>query len=179
MKGSLPRRYARALIGIAREGSQIEGYGKELRRLVAVTERSPEILAALSSSSFESSDRLAAMGKISEHVGFSPMIRNFFLLLVEKNRIGLLPEIAREYQRFQDEILGIVRVHVMAPTVPTPAVLGRVEEILGTRVKKKVLAHGSSKSEMIGGLVLKVGHVVYDGSVQRELERMREMMLKV
>jgi F-type H+-transporting ATPase subunit delta len=178
VKGSLPRRYARALIELAQEERQLEPFGEQLRRLLEVLKKTPEILETLANDSFPQEERLEAMEEIAQKAGFHPLIKNFLLLLVRKDRIGLLPEIDREYRRFQDELLGIVRVRVAAPDLPERAVLSQIDRILGQKLKKKVISEGEAQPEIIGGLVLEIDHTVYDGSVRRELERMKETMLK-
>ena len=178
MTGSLPRRYARALIGIATEENQVGPFGEGLENLTYCFQQAPEMLAALANDSFETSKRLAVMEEVSKKAGLPELLKRFLLLLIQKNRIGLLPEIAREYRRFHDEILGIVRVAVATPRAPEPLLLKRIEKILSERLKKQVMAQGEAKPEMIGGLILKIDHTIYDGSVRRELERIKETMLK-
>jgi F-type H+-transporting ATPase subunit delta len=61
--------------------------------------------------------------------------------------------------------------------LPSEDLLHRVESVLSQRLKKKIITHGESDPSLTGGIVLRVGHTVYDGSVKRELERMKEAML--
>lgn len=175
--GSLPRRYARALIQLAGETDAVEPIGRSLTELTQVLQRSPELLATLANDLIDFTQRLTAMEAIAAHQGFPQILKNFLCLLVKKERVGLLPEIVREYQRFQDEILGIVRVRVETPTAPEASILERVGAILGRKLNKKVVPEGKADPSMIGGMILKIDHRVYDGSIRRELERIKETML--
>lgn len=181
--GSLPRRYARALIQIAREeggDGQVETFGNLLMQIVhslEVSSGGPTFLKTLSDDTLHAQERLAAINEISDKSGFPPLFKNFLSLLVGKERIALLPEVAREYQRFQDEILGIVRVTVLTPGQPEQAILDRVSTSLSSKLKKKVIARGESDPTLIGGIVLRVDHTVYDGSVRKELERIKNAMM--
>ena len=182
MRGSLPRRYARAVIEIAKEEglekNLIDRFGQELEGLSAVLSKIPQILETLSSEWFDFSERLNAVEEIARKAGYHPLIKNFLMLLVKKNRIGLLPDISREYRRYHDEILGIVRVGVATPQAPERGLLEKIDRILSEKLSKKVISRGDADPGMIGGLILKLNHTIYDGSIRRELERMREQMLK-
>ncbi len=178
MSGSLPRRYARALIQLAQEANQVEAFGKALDHLVSVLQTIPLVLQTLANDFIDFNQRIAAVEEIATQAGYPQYLKNFLCLVVKKERAGLLPEITREYQRYQDEILGIVRVTVETPQAVDPALIASVEKILGGKLKKKVIAHGEAKPEIIGGIVLKVDHVVYDGSIRTELERLKEKMLQ-
>jgi len=178
ISGSLPRRYARALIQLAQDAKQLEGFGQALRSLSNVLRQTPDFLSVLSNDLIDFNQRLAAMEAIAAQWSFPLYLKNFLFILVRKERVALLPEIVREFERFEDEILGIVRVTVETPSVPDTAILDRVGKILSQKLKKKVIAEGKADPSMIGGMILKVDHTVYDGSVERELERIKENMLK-
>jgi len=181
--GSLPRRYARALIQIAQEeggAAQVETFGKNLEdvsKALEVTTGGPSFLRTLSDDTLPVSERLAAIGEISDKLGVTPIFKNFLSLLVSKERMILLSEVLREYQRFQDEILGIIRVVVATPTQPDGTLLDRVAKTLSEKMKKKVLTRGEADPSLIGGIVLRVDHTVYDGSIRTELERIKDAMM--
>ncbi len=170
-----------ALIEIAKEEDHLEKFGRTLERLDLLFRESTDSLDALSNDLFDSTGRLMAMEAIAIKMGSHPILKNFLLLLVQKERIGFFPEIVREYRRYEDEIVGVVRVTVQTPGATAPLVLEKmlekIEKILGDRLKKKVIAAGEIRPELIGGMVLKIDHRIYDGSVQRELERMRESII--
>ena len=180
MKGSIPRRYARALIELAKEGGSSDlpiQFGQVLEKMAAIFQESPKDLHTLADDLLSLSGRMEAMGEIADRLSCPPLLKNFLLLLVKKGRIIFLPAIAREYERLCDEILGIVRVVVETPKMPEAALLQKVETILAKRLNKKIILKGESHPEILGGVVLKIDHTIYDGSVRNELERMREKIL--
>lgn len=178
MTGSLARRYARALIQLAQETDRVEDFGKSLEKLAALLRQAPDVLHGLANELLNIDQRLKAVGEIADRAGYPATLKNFLSLLVKKERFDYLPAIVREYRRYQDELLGIVRVAVVTPKAPDAATLKRVASILGVQLKKTVVSRGEGRPEILGGMILKVNHTIYDGSVRRELEQIKEAMLK-
>lgn len=178
LTGSLPRRYARALVGLAAETGEIREYGEALEKVVRALSGEPTIFEALAGRSFPVLERQKAVEEILARMRVPLLLKNFFLFLIQKERFGFLAEIGREYGRLQDEILGIVRVRVRSPQVPKKATLHSIERILKKRLNKAVIADGEADPEILGGVTMSIGHTVYDGSVKRELERIHEKMLQ-
>ena len=180
--GSLPRRYARALITLGQEEGLLETLGQDLERFVSFFKNpeGAEMLQALSNDLLSHSERTEAMREIADRFQLHPYLKNFLLVLMSKERAGLLPEILREYQRFSDRLLRITRVTVRAPQMPTQELLHQVSSFFEKNASGKVIAHGEARPDLIGGLLLELEekHIVYDGSVKRELERIKETLLK-
>lgn len=182
MNGSLPRRYARALLEIGKEDNLVERFAKELEVLSALlttggnTREHPSSLAILANDRLPQSERVASIAAIADKLGLHPLLKNFLSLVVQKERIAILPEISQEYRDFQDELLGIVRVVVTTPQAPSAELLEKTEKILSQKLGKKFMARGVADPSLLGGIVLEVGHTVYDGSVRRELEKIQSVL---
>ncbi|MBI4373830.1 MAG: ATP synthase F1 subunit delta [Deltaproteobacteria bacterium] len=174
--GSLARRYARAFLALAEEEKEIESCGESLEKISGALAEGKGVLEALSDQTFPLDERLRAIGEVLEKASSRKLVRNFLSLLVAKGRIGSLPEIAREFGQMRDERLGVVRAEIVSATAQPEAVLSSIEKALGDRMKKKVVAKSREDRNLIGGIVLKIGQTIYDGSVKRELERIRERM---
>jgi F-type H+-transporting ATPase subunit delta len=175
--GSLARRYARALIDLAKEAGPVDAFAAHLKGLMTAFQTDAGLLLALSDDSHPESQRTAAVSEIADKIGAHPLLKNFLLLLTQKLRIALLPEIVQEYEVFCDELLGIVRVIVKTPKTPDQTLLSRVEQLLGQQLKKRVICTGVAHPEMIGGIILQVNYTIYDGSIVRDLERIKEKLL--
>lgn len=176
--GSLARRYARAFLALAEEEREIEACGESLEKLSGALTEGKGVLEALADRSFPLDEKLRAIEEILEKASSPKLLRNFLSFLVVKGRIGSLPEITREFGRMRDDRLGIVRIEVVSATTQTKAVLSSIEKSLGDRMKKRVVAKAREDRNLIGGVVLKIGQTIYDGSVKRELERIQERMLQ-
>lgn len=178
MTGSISRRYARALLGIARDENAIASFGEALDRLGKALREDPSILETLSSDTYLLEERKKALEEISTRFNFSPHLRSFLLLLADKGRLNLLPQILLEFGRLCDEDLSVVRVTVTTPQAAEAGILERIEKTLSRKLKKKVIVFGTVKPEILGGAILKLGETVYDGSIRRSLEGLRRTMME-
>lgn len=178
MNGSLPRRYARALIEIGKEEKLVDRFGQELDSLMGIIHENSEIFSVLKNDLFPISERMGAMDEISDKSGFHELLKSFLLLLIKKDRLELLPDIVREYGRYRDAALGILRTIVVTPKKTDTLLLRQIETILSDRLKRQVISHGETRPDMIGGIILKIDHTTYDGSIRRELDSIKEDMMK-
>ncbi len=175
--GSLARRYARALLEIGVAQGTFEQLGQELDDLAALYSGSRDLAEALTNPVFGQARRRAVLEAVLARLGAAPVTRNFVLLLLDRERVPYLPAIARELRLMVDERAGRVRATLTsARPLPADHVAG-VQAALEKATGKKVLLDKKEDSALIGGVVAKVGDVVYDGSVRTQLELMRERFL--
>lgn len=174
--GSLAKRYARALAALAREENLFEKTGDEIEGLLKALQAMPGALEALSSTTYSRSDRQKAWEKIADRFQISKICRNFVGLLIQKERIAHFSSIVSEYLHLRDLSLSIVRAELTGVRLPSKKLTGILEKELAHRLKKTVTITGREKPEILGGLVLKVGETIFDGSVKRNLERLKESL---
>lgn len=102
---------------------------------------------------------------------------NFLYLIIDKQRESILPEVEQEFVRLANDLRGIEPVMVTAAVPLTPdertALQVKLEKLTG----KKVELHITEDPSLIGGLVLRIGDTVIDGSVQGYLESLRSRLL--
>lgn len=175
--GSLARRYARSLFQLASEGNLLDKFHKDLSEILKLIKQNPEIFKALGNDLLDYTGRLHATAEIAEKMALHIEIKNFLLILVKKDRLAFLEQIIGEFERYRDQFLTIVRVTVLQSAQPDEALLKKVEEILSKKLGRKIIASGEAKSDMIGGLILKIGNTTYNGSIKRELELLKTKML--
>jgi F-type H+-transporting ATPase subunit delta len=105
-------------------------------------------------------------------------IANFVQLLLDRNRLQFLPQIAESYRAFADELSGVVR-----PTLTSglPLDNGQVEAIrqaLMAKTGKQVELTVQVDPALIGGVVTQIGDMIYDGSVKTQLNRIEDILQK-
>lgn len=176
--GSLARRYARALLDIGVEDGQVRRVLSEVEAFEALLAQTPLLREALEASHVNRPDKHAALEAATSGAGFLPATRNFLMLLVDKGRTEVLPPIVAELRRLVERREGIERVEVVVPAALTDAQRDRLRETLAARTGKTVTLEERVDPAVLGGMVVKIGDTVYDGSVRTQIRQIREILEK-
>jgi len=114
---------------------------------------------------------------VAEALGLSPAVRNLIGLLAERDRLALLPDLARWYDTLLDDELGRTRVVIRSATALSAAERNELIELARHLTgHERILAATELDPELIGGVVLDVGGTVYDGSLRTQLARLTKEM---
>src|SRR5262249_4321692 len=101
MTGRLAKRYARALLALAREQGDIEAVGTEISR-AAMAFADPRLNAVLASPMLHASERLRISSQVVAALGLSANVANLLRLLAQRERLELIPDLARVYEELVD-----------------------------------------------------------------------------
>jgi F-type H+-transporting ATPase subunit delta len=174
--GSLARRYARALLDLAREGGTLDATGQELGAVAAVFEE-PRLHAVALNPAIEGGARRKVVGGVVDALGASPSVGNLVRLLADRDRLVILPQVAQAYDALVDAEIGRTRVRIRSATP-----LGPAEQETLTSLARHLVGGGEVivatevDTELLGGVVLDVGGTVWDGSVRTQLESISKEM---
>lgn len=177
-KGTLARRYAKALLEIGREDGSYAKYGAELNELAGAFRAEPVLYKVLSNPMYKIEERKALADKLSEAVGASAVTKKFFTVLLERGNVRFIEGVAEAYAGMEDEVSGRIRVLIEAPSEPGGDVLNSVKEKLKKETGKEVIISFKHRPDLIGGMLVRVGNTILDGSVKSQLEKMREKLLE-
>jgi F-type H+-transporting ATPase subunit delta len=176
MTGRLAKRYARALLDLTREEGTLEATGEELARVVASFEE-PELQLLVLSPAIDASVRLRTARALAAALGVSRTVANLVALLAERNRLVILPDLARWYEGFLDDELGRARIAIRSAGPLSTAEKNELVELARLLTgRREVLAATEVDPELLGGVVLDLGGTVYDGSVKAQLSRLTKEM---
>ncbi len=176
MTGRLAKRYARAVIALAREDGAIEATGEELARAAAAFEE-PRLRAVVLSPVVDPRARLRTAKGVAEALALSPAVRNLIGLLAERDRLAILPDLVRWYDTLLDDELDRVRVTIRSAAALSTAERNELVELARRLTgRQKVLAASELDSELLGGVVLDIGGTIYDGSLKTQLARLTKEM---
>jgi len=176
ISGSIARRYAKALFEIGVEDGNYERMGREVRAMARALKTSPELAMALSNPAFARSDREKVLKAVLQRLGASQMVVNFTRLLLDRERVVVLPDISRELDALIDARAGRVAAEVRS-AVPLDAgqrerLTQALEQLSGKKVEMKI----DTDPSLLGGVVAKLGDTVYDGSLKTQLEKMKQAL---
>ena len=173
---NIAKRYARAFFGIAREDGLYEKYYLELTLFSSIIKESKDLKELLLNPVFGQDEKKAVVDSLLKKTDISNVTANFLRLLVDKRRIGILPDIESCYRKFMDDALKKIRVDVKT-AFPLSAELSeklqkRMEDLTGRKVEMAV----SEDASLLGGIVVGVGDTLYDGSIKTQLHNVRNLL---
>ena len=168
------RRYAQAVFEMALQAKELDRWQSDLARVVAVA-GDAEIAALLASPRMPFEDKAGMVAELL--VGINPLALNLVLLLVTRDSLPIIGDIADDYQRRLDSHRGIETAEVTTAAPLDDNDKARLAEHLGAVVGKKVIIKSSLDTGLIGGFVARVGGKLLDGSTRSKLATLkRELM---
>lgn len=176
--GSLARRYARALLDIGKEERQLRKVLTETEAFASSLEGSAGLREVMEAEHVSRRDKQAALEAVLSSGVFLPTTKAFLSLLVEKGRMNVLPQILSELRRMVEEHEGIERVEVTVPMPLSATQKDLLQTVLERRTGKKIELEESVDPAVLGGMVVRVGSTVYDGSVRTQIHQIRENLQK-
>lgn len=177
VKGSIGRRWAKALFAIGEEKGTLVGLVREVQRTAEVWAESAELRATLVNPLLAESTRFKVWEAIVRRLGISPIGTNFFKLLFEKGRLSELPSIARELQVLTDLRDNRLRAEVIGAGPVPDALVQQLRAALQRQTGQAVVVTSKQDPSLIGGIVTRIGDLMYDGSIRAQLARIKEGML--
>jgi F-type H+-transporting ATPase subunit delta len=173
---TIARNYAQALFAAAEPGGQTERFAAVLEALVGAIESDERIQQMLDSPRVPKTTKIAIVERALAGRTPDRFVR-FATAVVRRGRQGLLGAISREYQSLVD--VKFNRVHA-GVTLARPADAELREEIrrrLSAALGKDVVPHFHENPALLGGVLVRVGDRIMDGSVRRRLKLLRRQML--
>jgi F-type H+-transporting ATPase subunit delta len=172
---SVALNYAEALFALGEKSGRTADYADRLDALAGAVATSPLVHAVLMSPKVAKSVKIRLL---TEAMAGAPQEFLLFLqAVVKRGRQGLLGEVSAAYLGLLDLKLNRVRAGVTVAREPDAATQKEIIKVLESRIGKEVLASFTVDPEILGGVVVRVGDRVLDGSVKRKLTRLRRQLL--
>lgn len=173
---TVARSYAAALYELGRRTDAHEAFARALASVNALVDADPRIRDFLRSPMIPVAEKKRVLRE--GFTGRLPgLFLNFLMVVLDKRRQRLLHGIAGEYDRMLDEHFGRLNVAVTLAREPDGATLAAITERLSKMLGKAVIAHVRVDPEILGGIIVRYGDHVMDGSLRRRLLQLRGQML--
>ena len=176
--GSLARRYAKAVLEIGQAHGNLDEIGGDLRSLAKAMKDSAELQSALTNPAIRRADRRKVIDALLTRVGAQPHTKNLVYLLLDGERLSSLPAISRELDAMIEAKGGRVTAEVVSAKPLDAGQLTQITLALEKLSGKKVDVTKREDASLLGGVVAKVGDVVYDGSLRTQLRTLRDELTK-
>ncbi len=164
------KRYSQAVFEIALEKGELDRWQSDLNKIARLG-KDAAFLAALENPKFHFNDKVRLL---SEQLGdINPLALNLVYLLVARSRLSQIGAITDEYQRLLDSYRGIEPAAVITTIPLDDEDKLRLEARLGAIVGKKVVIQSEVDASLIGGIVVRIGGKLLDGSIRSRLEALK------
>ncbi|NTW55503.1 MAG: F0F1 ATP synthase subunit delta [Chlorobiaceae bacterium] len=170
------RRYATALMSAAEEGGFLEKAVEELKVIRETLGNSRELVQALRSPLVKGDKKAHILSEIFKGT-VSDKVLLFMNLIARKKRAGLLPEIIDEFMLILDEKKGIVNAEVSSAVKLSQEQVDSLVGKLSQSTGKKIRAKMSVDEELLGGVAVKIGDTIFDGSIKYQLQMLKQALV--
>lgn len=171
-------RYARALLDVAAQESDVTRVAEELSQLIALIGEHGELGRSLLAPGVPNQARAGIVRALADRLSLATPLSKLLQLLATRGRLELLPEIAIVYRERLLAHQNIVPAEVTAATPLTSEETSALTATLSKATKAHVQVGVKVDPALIGGLVTRVGGTVYDGSIRTQLQRMKQRLIE-
>lgn len=170
------RRYAKALFAIGQKNGAdaLDAYGMNLAQLAELLDAAPELLRIFRNPIFSVEEKKKVLEKLFGKVKPESIVVNFCYLLADKERLGVLPDIAAVYGELLDAEQGVVRGELITAIKLNKDKQKDLKNSLEKKAGKKLVLDFATDKDILGGVVLKVGDMVLDASLRAQIGMLQE-----
>jgi F-type H+-transporting ATPase subunit delta len=170
-------RYARALLDVGvKEKADLEQIERELTSIVDLFSEHKLLSQALLNPVVPVPRKRAAMDALTARARLVPMVAKLLGLLAARDRLVLLPDLLAAYRDRLLDYRNVVRAEVTTTTPLGAEQVKAIEANLARASGRAVMLSVKVDPSIIGGVVTRIGSTIYDGSVTRQLQRMKEKL---
>lgn len=174
----LVKRYCLGLLGSIRSEKEYVACLEELKAFARLMEDQKDLNLTLLTPFLPASRKIKIADEILQRLSLQPKIQRFLLLLVENERLELLPDILTLLPDLWNESQGIVTFEVFSVVPLNPGQEARLQSELENLEQRPVALKYHTDPSLIGGISLRKGNVVYDASLKGSLEQLREKIIE-
>lgn len=179
MSFAVANQYAIALLDSAsRPGSGLppEATHGQVQSFAAALKASGDLRTVMLSPAVPFTQKRKLMSRLAAELGLHPLTRDFLLVVTRNRRLPLLAAIVQRIEALLDERHGVVRARVSSALPLDEPQRQRLEAVIARKTGKQVHCEYGSDPALIGGVAVRVGSSVLDGSVRGQLESLRRRL---
>jgi F-type H+-transporting ATPase subunit delta len=169
-------RYARALFDVALKESDPIRVGRDLTSFAGLFSSNAELHSALLNPAVPVSAKRHIVDALAVRLDAAPPARKLFLLLADRDRLAIVPDLLAIYGERLMEHQQVVRAEVTTAAPLPPDRVAQIEQKLAALTGRKVDMKTNVDPAIIGGIVTRIGSIVYDGSIATQLMKLRDRL---
>ncbi len=175
---TLARPYARALFDLANASGKLEQWSSALSSAALIASNS-DVTALIDNPRVDQAAQLSVLTDLIGQAGESYLLNgqdaegtNFLKLLIENNRVAILPEIAQLFEALKAATENVVEATITTATELSDSQISTLQHALSAKLGQRVTVSTEIDQDLIGGAVIRAGDFVIDGSVRSQLAKL-------
>ncbi|TVX89500.1 F0F1 ATP synthase subunit delta [Paenibacillus agilis] len=169
------KRYAKALFELANERQSVVETEQQLRSVVEAVRNNHQLELLLTTPNINSSEKVDVL-KAAFAGNASEIVLNTLQMLVERGRILLLGDLLDYYVRIAGQALGVASAEVRSAVALSEEEQQQIAAVFGKKENKTIRVHNIVDPTLIGGIQVRIGDRLYDGSLSGQLARVQQQL---
>jgi len=172
------RRYAKALVDLAVEEGSVDQMVQNLGKTVRMIVENRKLKNFLFNPVSKKENKQKLIDEVSAELKISGLLKKFLNLLARNDRLPQIEGIYRELVHFADQIGNRAEAEVMTPVALADEDKERLRSKLEGMTGKHIYLKLKEDPRLIGGIITRIGSVVYDGSIRSQMAKLKEQITK-
>jgi F-type H+-transporting ATPase subunit delta len=174
--GAAARRYAKALMDLARRDGLIAEIGAQLQQHQALLRANVQLQRVFENPSIDIQVKANILTTLFERTQPVLLLRRFLLLLVAKDRMRQLDSICMQYARMADEELHRIVAQVTTAVDLDAQQRQAVAQKIAATTQRDVVLETQVDPAILGGLIVRINNIIVDGSLRGQLARIHQVL---
>tara|TARA_B100001121_G_C18670567_1_gene613580 strand:+ start:1190 stop:1747 length:558 start_codon:yes stop_codon:yes gene_type:complete len=171
-------RYSRALFEVSKESNELEKAEHDIKNFQSLYDSSLDIKNFFKNPTQSINQQIEVINLLSEKLGFSKNLKNFFLLLIEKRRIFFVKKISETFLKTCSAKRGEIKASLISSKELSKSELEEVSKALSKAMGAILKFDFKVDKDLIGGLKLQLGSFMIDTSIKNKLKKFEQAMLE-
>ena len=171
-------RYSRALFEVADDAKELEKTESDIRAFQLLLNSSESLKNFIKDPTQSISQQNKVINLLSNEIGISKNLKNFFLLLIQKRRIFFIKKIIESFLRLCSLKRGEVKASLISSKKLSQNELDKISEDLSKFMSSTIKFDYTVDEELIGGLKLQLGSFMIDTSIKNKLKKYEQKLLE-
>lgn len=172
------RRYARALFQTALKSNEVDAVALSLDAIAQASEATPQFMNVMRHPLITRERKKELLTHIFEN-RVQPVVEHFLFLLIENDRAAILPDVGEQFKQLLDAHRREVDAEAVSAVPMTDAQVAALKARLEAETGHTVRLQTRVDASLLGGLLVRVGDRLFDGSVASQLQRIEDQLLQV
>ena len=171
-------RYSRALFEVSKEANELDKVENDIKNFQLVFNSSIDIKNFIKNPTQSIRQQNNFINLLSDKLGFSKNLKNFFLLLIEKRRIFFVKKISESFLRLCSKRRGEIKATLISSKELSELEIDKIGKDLSETMGSVLKFEFKVDKELIGGLKLQLGSFMIDTSIKNKLKKYEQAMIE-